>query len=172
MHVAQPLFDSTLLNNLIAGNTGPTDSPDVAGEVNSLGGNLIGNATGSTGFIPGEDLIGTSAAPINPLLGPLANNGGPTQTHALLSGSPAINRGINASLPSTDQRGLPRLVGPRVDSGAFESQPNMAPRPTPITTRVTTVEDTAVGGQLSAVDPENNPFTFSSPPSSPRNTAR
>src|SRR5207249_10213003 len=76
--------------------------------------------------------VGTSAAPINPLLGPLANNGGPTQTMALLPGSPAINAGDNAAIvnppfsgpPFTDQRGLGfnRIVIATVDMGAFESR--------------------------------------------------
>lgn len=63
----------------------------------------------------------------NPRLGPLANNGGPTQTHALLSGSPVIDKGSNALIPvgvTTDQRGLgfSRNVGLSVDMGAFETQ--------------------------------------------------
>src|SRR5262249_19080377 len=61
----------------------------------------------------------------NPMLGPLADNGGPTQTMALLPGSPAIDAGANsaAGLPSTDQRGLARIIGPPADIGAFELQP-------------------------------------------------
>jgi hypothetical protein len=56
-------------------------------------------------------------------LGPLANNGGPTQTHALLPGSPAINAGNNTTgVATTDQRGLPRIVDGTVDIGAFEVQ--------------------------------------------------
>jgi len=75
---------------------------------------------------------GTSASTqINPLLGPLANNGGPTLTHALLAGSPAINAGDPAAMagidgvPTHDQRGAPftRVYGGRIDIGAFESQP-------------------------------------------------
>ena len=49
--------------------------------------------------------MGTSANPIDPKLGPLANNGGRTKTHALLGGSPAIDHGDNSILPPTDQRG-------------------------------------------------------------------
>ena len=57
----------------------------------------------------------------NPLLAPLGNYGGPTQTVALLPGSPAINAGTNGpGIPTTDQRGLGRVGG--VDIGAFESQ--------------------------------------------------
>jgi autotransporter family porin len=64
------------------------------------------------------------------MLGPLADNGGPTPTHALLSGSPAIDRipvedCVDADgLPVTeDQRGEPRPAGDGCDVGAFEVQP-------------------------------------------------
>jgi hypothetical protein len=59
------------------------------------------------------------------VLAPLGNYGGPTQTMALLPGSPALDAGSNALLPTgltTDQRGLPRIVNGTVDIGAFESQ--------------------------------------------------
>jgi hypothetical protein len=70
--------------------------------------------------------VGTAANPIDPRLAPLASNGGPTKTHALLAGSPAIDRGDNSGAPAADQRGVAR---PRdgdgdgtsvVDIGAFE----------------------------------------------------
>ncbi|MEX2171385.1 MAG: choice-of-anchor Q domain-containing protein [Pirellulales bacterium] len=72
---------------------------------------------------------------IDPLLSPLAHNGGPTQTHALLPSSPAINSGDPATVagmngvPLHDQRGAPwsRVHGGRIDIGAFESQPNPLP---------------------------------------------
>ncbi len=99
-------------NNLIAGNEAPAD-PDIADYwlvFHDLGNNFIGGS---------------------PLLGPLGNNGGPTRTHALLPGSPAINSGNscvvaengcgdgNPSL-ATDQRGVAR--NGTVDIGAFEFQ--------------------------------------------------
>ena len=55
---------------------------------------------------------------LNALLGPLADNGGPTQTHALLAGSPAINKGQSSF--DTDQRGIGRPQGGADDIGAFE----------------------------------------------------
>jgi hypothetical protein len=64
--------------------------------------------------------VGTSQAPIDPLLAPLGNYGGPTQTMALLPGSPAIGAGTSSRAPSTDQRGFSR--GSTVDIGAFQSQ--------------------------------------------------
>ena len=60
--------------------------------------------------------------PLNPRLGPLADNGGSTLTHALLSGSPAINAGDNTGAPATDQRGWPRIACGTTDIGAFEWQ--------------------------------------------------
>src|SRR2546423_587902 len=67
----------------------------------------------------------------NPMLGPLAYYGGPTATHILLTGSPAINKGKNLSGATTDQRGFARTVGSAAvtdgdgtDIGAFERQPN------------------------------------------------
>src|SRR5262249_7387497 len=64
-------------NTIIAGNTAGT-GPDISGNLGSLGHNLIGNTTGGGGF-DATDLLN-----VNPLLGPLQNNGGPTKTRALL----------------------------------------------------------------------------------------
>ena len=78
---------------------------------------------GSSGWIA-SDLTGTMVMPLNPLLSPLSNYGGPTDTLAELPGSPAIDAGNNALIPAgvtTDQRGLPRIVNGIVDIGAFES---------------------------------------------------
>jgi len=91
---------------------------------------LIGVADGLT--ITGNvgNLTGTTASPLDPLLGPLQNNGGPTETHALLPTSPAIDVGDPSfvSLPNYDQRGFAfeRIVGGRIDIGAFESESDAA----------------------------------------------
>jgi hypothetical protein len=81
----------------------------VSGSFVSLGHNLIGRRDGSTGFTHGVqgDLVGTAASPLNPLLGSLALNDGPTPTRALLPGSPAIDAGDDA-VTATDQRGVAR----------------------------------------------------------------
>jgi hypothetical protein len=110
-------------NTIVAGNMAPS-SPDLHGNLGSLGHNLIGNTQGGSGFDP-TDLLN-----VDPLLGPLQDNGGPTQTLALLPGSPAIDAGDNTDAPCWDQRreGFPRIVGiidpdnPVIDIGAFEVQ--------------------------------------------------
>jgi hypothetical protein len=72
---------------------------------------------------------------VDPMLGPLADNGGPTLTHALLPGSPAIDAGADARCPATDQRRIRRPVGARCDIGAVEFDPDRdTPTPTPLPT--------------------------------------
>jgi hypothetical protein len=61
----------------------------------------------------------------DPRLAPLADNGGPTLTMALLPDSPAIDAGDNALAPATDQRGVPRPIGAASDIGAFELEPKL-----------------------------------------------
>ncbi len=109
-------------NNIIAGNHAPS-SADVMGVLddqcnNPSGYNLIGNGSGGTGYCD-TDLVGTAAMPIDPLLGPLQDNGGPTQTMALMLGSPALNAGDPAQLGTPDQRGVLRTGG--VNIGAFQA---------------------------------------------------
>jgi len=79
------------------------------------------------------NLTGTGDQPgvTNPLLGPLANNGGPTQTQALLTGSPAIDAVTSGCPPpATDQRGVSRPQGPHCDIGAYELVQTNAAIPT------------------------------------------
>jgi predicted outer membrane repeat protein len=117
-----------LKNTIIAQNfDADFQEHDVFGLFASDGNNLIGLRGGDAGgFDELRDLLGTHDAPIDPVLGDLANNGGPTKTHALLAGSPAIDRGNNVGAPSVDQRGLPRIKDGNgdliavVDIGAFE----------------------------------------------------
>ena len=78
--------------------------PDVKGPVMSQGYNLIGQRDGSQGWLP-SDLTGTSADPLDPLLGPLQDNGGLTLTHAPLLGSPALGAGDPSLDGTPDQRG-------------------------------------------------------------------
>jgi hypothetical protein len=99
----------------------PGIAPDVFGAFNSQGHNLIGANNGSTGVTNGinGNIVGTTNSPTNPRLGALQDNGGPTWTMSLLTGSPAIDTGDD-TLSGTDQRGFPRLSGAHVDIGACE----------------------------------------------------
>ena len=110
-------------NTIVAGN-GSSLGPDVSGPVVSLGHNLIGNASNSSGWVS-SDLLGTSASPINPQLLPLGYYGGPTQTMPPKVGSPAIDAGDNSLVQKaallTDQRGFDRVSDGTVDIGAVET---------------------------------------------------
>ncbi len=110
------------LDNIVALNSALTNGqgPDVYGAFSSLGYNLVGATNDSTGFTAPGDLTGSLASPLDPKLGPLADNGGPTLTMALLPGSPAIDAADPAGAPVTDQRGIARPVGPAPDIGAYE----------------------------------------------------
>ena len=126
--------NETLSHTIVAGNSRGQVSNDVSGTV-ALDFSLLRVNTGTAVTNNGGNLIGTAASPVDPQLGPLAENGGPTRTHALLDGSPAMNAGNAAVLPGIggvpefDQRGAPftRVDGGRVDIGAAESQPSPAP---------------------------------------------
>lgn len=104
----------SLLGTLIVGST---TGPNCAGpSIADLGYNLDSGT--SCGLTKPTDLSNT-----NPLIGPLANNGGPTMTMALLTGSPAIDHGGTRAqgCPATDQRGVTRPQGLACDIGAFEA---------------------------------------------------
>ena len=116
-----------LTSTIIARNTS-NPGPNCLGSLSSQGYNLVGNNSGCGFTATTGDLVGTAGSSIDPLLGPLQDNGGPTFTHALLPGSPAIDSGDDSVLGpphnlTTDQRGFPRLQGTRVDIGAYEAEP-------------------------------------------------
>jgi predicted outer membrane repeat protein len=113
----------SLANTIIARNDAPV-GPDISGGFASRGFNLLGNTEGNTGATA-NDLIN-----IDPLLGPLQDNGGSSPTMALLPGSLAIEHGDPAFDPgaftpemTADQRGGPRLIEGRLDIGAYEAEP-------------------------------------------------
>jgi hypothetical protein len=112
-------FSGTLAvkNTIVARNTA-SSFPDVRGDLASQGYNLIGDGSGGSGFAD-TDRVGTAEDPLDPLLGPLQDNGGPTQTLALLRGSPALNAGDPAQLGTADQRGVVRAGG--VNIGAYQA---------------------------------------------------
>ena len=113
------LTATTRTNSSIIALNSASTGPDFTGasDLQSTGYNIIGNNADAVINSQPTDQIGTPAAPIDPLLEPLADNGGPTLTHALQSGSPAINRGDPAA-PPQDQRRYGRVGVP--DVGAFE----------------------------------------------------
>jgi hypothetical protein len=111
----------SLFDTIVANNSAGDHGPDAAGAMTSPGHNLIGQTDASTGW-GASDLTGTSGAPLDPVLGPLQDNGGPTFTMAILPGSPALDAGDNTGAPDTDQRGLTRVVAGVIDIGAFEAQ--------------------------------------------------
>jgi predicted outer membrane repeat protein len=97
-------------NTIIAQNFVRSLEDDVFGTFAGEGNNLVGVVDGnSQGFTAATDLIGSEDDPLDPHLGELANNGGPTKTHALRAGSPAIDHGSNVGAPAVDQRGLRRV---------------------------------------------------------------
>jgi hypothetical protein len=123
----EPLFSAApvLHNTLIAGNfrgaTGTTRD-DVYGHLDPGGDyNLIGDGTGMTGLTNGVNgnQVGSASDPIDPLLDSLGDYGGPTRTHALLAGSPALNTGNPNQLGTLDQRGVVRTGG--VNIGAYQA---------------------------------------------------
>ena len=102
-------------------------APDINGAVTSGSGNFIGiNAGTLTGLATANgNQVGTPATPLNPNLGAVQNNGGPTLTRLPLAGSLVINTGVVGVIPAgttTDQRGSPRINNGLVDVGAVQSQ--------------------------------------------------
>ena len=142
-------------NTIVAENSASTD-PDVDGSFNSQGYNLIGDKGSTIDFVDGVngDQVGTSGSPVDPMLDSLKDNGGFTQTHALLAGSPAIDPAGISGAPSHDQRGFVRDV--TSDIGAFEyNVANTAPTLT--VTGAASVEEGAVYTlNLSASDPDSH----------------
>lgn len=136
---------SVVRSSIIAGNTNANGSPSdvIASFTSGSSHNLIGHGSGVSGLINGIDgnIIG-----VDPLLGPLSDNGGPTQTHALLPGSPAIDAGSNPSSLEIDQRGYERTVGGGTDIGAFEFND------APLLSSLTTSTRSALIGQSVTID--------------------
>ena len=138
--IAQPNTSRpvTIRTSIIAGNFDESgEAPDCAGQFTTGGYNLIGAAGGTCGgFQNGTlgDQVGTLAAPLDPQLASLSDNGGPTDTHLPLAGSPLIDAGdpsgctdADGGSLNVDQRGQPRPTDgdgdgtPRCDIGAVET---------------------------------------------------
>jgi hypothetical protein len=116
----------TLVNSIVAGNAGGGGPSDLT----STGGSLTGTndlIQAIPNVVPPNDLTGVIIG-VNPQLGPLANNGGPTQTEVIGAGSRALDAGDAADCPAVDQRGDPRPA--MCSLGAFEPAFALTPVPT------------------------------------------
>ncbi len=146
---------TTIINSTFSANSGLTSSIEALGSAFSIAGSVIGNAAGGVsqcfgllidlgGNLADDTSCGTVPATLTGLDAALADNGGPTRTHALLAGSTAIDAAGACGL-ATDQRGVARDDG-SCDSGAYELAP-----PTPeelIGLLVETVEGLGLPGDL------------------------
>ncbi len=112
----------TLANTIIAGGSAPSGSNCASqGTFTSEGHNVEDTSPSQCGLGAPGDQVG-----VNPRLGTLQGNGGPAFTQALMAGSPAIDKGLNSSCPSSDERGVARPQGPACDIGAYELAPPRA----------------------------------------------
>ena len=156
------------------GNFGTMDIGNTLLKAGSMGPNIVNNAgtITSLGFnLSSDDASAYLNQPsdqnlTDPLLGPLQDKGGPTFTHALLVGSPAMDAGDPNFDPNDfnppllyDQRGAPydRVVNNRIDIGAFEVQPQATPTPTPTSTPILTPTPTATATATATFTPTPTP---------------
>jgi hypothetical protein len=173
----------TVDSSIVATNNSAAGSPDLgllifseASLTHSLLGNNQGTQLTATGLTPDANgnLIGSPTSPVDPLLGPLQDNGGPTPTRALLPGSPALGRGDNSLSLATDQRGpgFLRAINGSVDMGAFQTQSatviiitkpppvtSPGPSPVPMIGDVTHVVNVILGTLAPGSKGKGKPFT-------------
>lgn len=144
IHNASSLFSETnLSNSTVTGNSAVTGGGmRMSGNSKTINNTIVANNLqgGDCSFLGGSPIISHSLikdgscgvsdgvngnrSGVDPMLGPLQNNGGPTKTHALLPGSPVIDIGSNALIPAgfiNDQRGSNRIFNTTVDMGAYEA---------------------------------------------------
>ncbi|GAG28491.1 unnamed protein product, partial [marine sediment metagenome] len=152
---------TTVISSIIAGNTAGGGNPDLQQfatlivDYSLIGDNSGTSLTEAQMADADGNLIGSAAGVgiIDPLLDPLADNGGPTETHALQLGSPAIDAGDPSAVagaggvPLYDQRGFgfSRVNDDRIDMGAFEAPPDTTPPTLLAPPNQVLLEDTASG---------------------------
>ena len=114
----------TVENSIVAGNTAVSNAPDCRSlfgwPLTSDGHNLFGENTGCPAIA--TDITVAPANVFTDVLGTLQNNGGSTETHTLLTNSPALDTANTATCPATDQRGVSRPQFDFCDIGAFEAE--------------------------------------------------
>ena len=152
---------TSFYNTIIAQNSAATAAADdclyasVYGE-GSADFTLVGNGDNCSTILGGSNnQVGNTASPVDPIIGNLQDNGGPTYTHALLAGSPAIDAGgpyNGEGDPSYDQRGegYPRLVNDTVDLGAYEYSPSDLEAPQAYDDEFTVLEGATLNGNVTA----------------------
>jgi len=161
----------TVKNSIVATNTAPS-AADCAATLASAGYNLLGASCTPSG--PGDVTV------TDPRLGPLADNGGPTLTQALLPDSAAIDlvplancTDATGAALTTDQRGFPRPfpTGSNCDAGAYESQLSAATTPTPATSTAPAPTATSTATATTTPSPTSTATSTSAPPTAtPTNT--
>jgi predicted outer membrane repeat protein len=167
---------ATLTSNTFSGNTASTSGADLFfynDSEHTLYNNIMANAVagadcagyGTYSILGGNNLVEDGSAMClpsvtgDPLLGPLADNGGATLTMALLAGSPAIDAGDDANCPLSDARGESRPQGAHCDIGAFELAGTILPTatitetPTPTTTNTETPKPTTTDTRTPTATP-------------------
>lgn len=163
---------ANLFNTIIAANfsSSTTGAPDFNGTIASGSSyNIIGNNQLTTGVTDGGNgnQVGTPTNPIDPKLGALANNGGATETHALLPNSPAIDKGSSFAI-NTDQRGLTRPVdlplyanaSDGADIGAYELQSGPTAALVTVTGRVAASNNRGIFGATVTLTTENGEILY------------
>ncbi len=113
-------MDVTVQSSIIANNS--ASGGDLAADVDTDAGDFPAVTGGNDLFTSVGHILPSPLIIDDPQLGPLADNGGPTLTHALLPGSLAIDAGNDVAHLATDQRGRARVSGAAADIGAFEVQ--------------------------------------------------
>jgi len=165
---------ATLINSTFSGNGSgsivnddPTNNSTMTATntivVNSIDDNCYGTLNGSSNLADDESCGPGFTVSSSILLGPLTDNGGPTQTMALLPGSAAIDAGDDEDCPITDQRGVSRPQGAHCDIGAYEAESttdNTVPTANPGGPYLGAVNTSIqFDGSLSS-DPDSDPLTY------------
>ena len=144
----------TLVNTIVAGNTATIQpGPNVAGTFTSQGNNLIGKTDGSSGWVSSERPA--PRQPLQRLLAPLGNYGGPTETMALLPGSPAIDAGT--AVPASAPTSAAGRGSRRSPTSALSRARALRSRSSPAAPRSPRANDIAFANPLAVTVTANNP---------------